>query len=323
MDGMKPMSRQTYISSKILSSVKSLRIILIYVCVSALWIFFANNILGKFLSLSEFGTWLQILKEWIYVIITSLFLYFLINRSLFLINRAKDEAEAANRLKTEFLAQMSHEIRTPLNVSLSFMGKIKWELGEKLTPELLSDFSVIEKADQRLVKTIDSILEMSQLQLGTYSSSFKYLDLVKDVLNKIEGEYTSSAEKKKLLLHFDYKIDNAIVYCDSNSISKIFTSLLDNAINYTNSGEIKLSVERNGKGNVLVSVEDTGIGIAENFLPRLFEPFSQEEQGFLRSYEGNGLGLALTKKYCDLIGAKVEVESEKGKGSKFLVTFKK
>ncbi|MFA7228117.1 MAG: HAMP domain-containing sensor histidine kinase [Melioribacteraceae bacterium] len=317
------MIKKANLPAKILSSIKSLRIILIYVCVSVVWIFLANHLLGNYLRLHELGIWLNILKDWLYIIITSLFLYFLISGSLYLINKAKEEAERANRLKTEFLAQMSHEIRSPLNISLSFMSKIKWELGDKLSPEMLNDFNIIEKADQRLVTTIDSILEMSQLQLGTYNASFKTLNLVSDVLKKIEKRYSTEAGKKGLHCTFRYEVDHADILCDSLSISKIFSSLLENSINFTTKGDIELAVKRNLAGNKRVSVRDTGIGIWDEFLSRIFEPFSQEDQGFLRRYEGNGLSLALVKKYCELIGASIDIKSEKGNGAEFIITFSK
>jgi len=315
------MVKELDISSKIFSSIKSLRIILSYVCLSAIWIFISNNYLGKLLLLSQLGTWTEILTEWIYVILTSAFLYFVINRSLFLINKAKDEAEKANMLKTEFLAQISHEIRTPLNISLSFISKIKWELEDNLTPELLNDFIVIEKSDKRLIRTIDLILEMSEMQLGTYKPVFNDIDLINDVLENIHTDFLVQCKKKGLELNLIYRVENAKLNCDYQSVSKIFVNILDNAIKYTVLGKIDIILERNNKNELTVSIIDTGIGISNGFIPKLFEPFSQEEQGYSRSYEGNGLGLALVKKYCELNNASINVESEKKKGSKFTVTF--
>jgi signal transduction histidine kinase len=98
--------------------------------------------------------------------------------------------------------------------------------------------------------------------------------------------------------------------------------LIDNAIKYTDNGRVEVTIDRNNDGCIIVSVEDTGIGISDEFMKNIFKPFLQEESGYSRRYEGNGLGLALTKKYCELNNATINVESQKGAGSKFIITFK-
>ena len=98
--------------------------------------------------------------------------------------------------------------------------------------------------------------------------------------------------------------------------------MIDNAIKYTDNGRVEVTIDRNNDGCIIVSVEDTGIGISDEFMKNIFKPFLQEESGYSRRYEGNGLGLALTKKYCELNNATINVESQKGAGSKFIITFK-
>ncbi len=111
------------------------------------------------------------------------------------------------------------------------------------------------------------------------------------------------------------------INADSYTVNQIFTQLIDNALKYTEKGNITINIKRNEKNNLIIEVADTGIGIADDYLSNLFEPFSQEEMGYSRKYEGNGIGLTLVKKYCDLNRAFIEVESIKDKGSTFRVIF--
>jgi signal transduction histidine kinase len=111
-----------------------------------------------------------------------------------------------------------------------------------------------------------------------------------------------------------------MVNADEYTITQIFDNLLGNAVKYTLEGEIEINVKRN-KRSIRIEISDTGIGISKEYLPNLFQPFTQEEQGYTRKFEGTGLGLALVKKYCDLNNAEIECESEKGKGTMFRITF--
>jgi signal transduction histidine kinase len=111
------------------------------------------------------------------------------------------------------------------------------------------------------------------------------------------------------------------VLSDEYSITQIFANLIDNAIKYTKKGKVEILLEKNKTGNITVEVKDTGIGINKEFLPRIFEPFTQEEQGYTRSFEGNGLGLALVKRYCELNNIIIEVDSVKNEGSTFRIIF--
>jgi len=134
-------------------------------------------------------------------------------------------------------------------------------------------------------------------------------------------EYRNNAKKKNIELEFSLNTDNAKVFVDEYSIIQVFANLFDNAIKYTEHGKISVNVFRNKNNEVNVEIEDTGIGISEEYLPNLFLPFRQEEQGYSRKYEGNGLGLSLVKKYCELNNADISVKSSKGNGTKFTVTF--
>jgi PAS domain S-box-containing protein len=236
---------------------------------------------------------------------------------------AKNQAERSDRLKSEFLAQMSHEIRTPMNVTINFANLIKEVFYDKIDVQTSRYFEGIELASKRLIRTVDLILNMSELQVGTYTPTFENVDLMRDIFNNLIVEFEAYANQKELKLFVQNNISTPFVYCDIYSVNQIFTNLIDNAIKYTKKGKIEITIEKDIKGNVKVIVSDTGIGISEEFMRKMFEPFMQEDMGYSRRYEGNGLGLALVKKYCDLNEAKIEVESEKDKGSKFIIIFLK
>jgi len=234
---------------------------------------------------------------------------------------AKDKAEKANKLKTEFLAQMSHEIRSPMNVVLSFSSLIKDELAEVLTSELVDCFKAIDNSGRRLIRTVDLILNMSEAQMGTYEPTWSNVNLIADVIENIQLEYVSLAKRKGLEFNYRTEVEEAVILGDHNSLNQIFVNLVDNAIKYTKEGKVEIIVDRDSYTNIRVIVADTGIGISEEFKKNIFEPFMQEERGYSRRFEGNGLGLALVKKYCDMNKAEIRIESEKGKGSSFIVTF--
>lgn len=143
---------------------------------------------------------------------------------------------------------------------------------------------------------------------------------VKEILPPILSQYKVNARSKNIDFDFHYDILPNI-YGDEYSIGQIFSNLVDNAIKYTNTGFVKLKVFESNEKNIVVRIADSGIGISEEYLEKIFEPFSQEEQGYCRSYDGNGLGLALVKRYCKINNAEIDVISEKGKGSSFQITF--
>lgn len=235
--------------------------------------------------------------------------------------RAKDEAEKASNLKSEFLAQISHEIRSPLNIVIGYNELLKDELKEHLTENSLDSFKGINNAGKRIIRTIELILNMSELQVGMYESVKKDFDLVEDVLDSIFDEYEILARKKGLELRLVRNTPDTIINADYFSTNQIFINLIDNAIKYTLEGSIEVTVARNDKDELIVMVSDTGIGISKDFLPKLFDPFTQEEQGYTRKYEGTGLGMALVKKYCEINNVDIQVETVKNVGTKLTLCF--
>ena len=233
----------------------------------------------------------------------------------------KDKAEKSEKIKTEFLAQMSHEIRTPINIILGFNSFIKDELRTNITGELSESFDSIESASKRIIRTVDMILNMSEIQTKTVTVSPEIFDLDKEMFSALCVEYKKQAERKNLSFTYSVLTDNTKIFTDSYLTTHIFTNLIDNAVKYTDKGKIEIIVNRYNQNKLYVEVKDTGIGISEEFIPKLFDPFTQEEHGYSRKYEGNGLGLALVKNYCELNNAQIEVESIKGTGTTFRVIF--
>lgn len=234
--------------------------------------------------------------------------------------KAKEEAEKSEALKTEFLAQMSHEIRTPINAILSFASLLKYELEDDINDDLKESFRIIDKGGRRLIRTVDLLLHMSEIQTGNYEITKKEKNLELDIIDGIVSELSSLALSKNIKIEVINECNNPIVKVDEHSTIQIFENLLDNAIKYNKeNGKITVKLYNVGFDKIAIDIQDDGIGISEEFLPSLFQPFTQEEQGYTRKFEGNGLGLALVKKYCEINSAEINVSSEKGVGTKFTV----
>ena len=235
--------------------------------------------------------------------------------------KAKDKAEESDKLKTEFLAGMSHEIRTPINTIMSYLSLLNGQLNTSDESSFNEIFSAIEIGSLRLTRTIDSILNMAQFQSGTFDVFKTKIDIVSEVIQSLYEEFKFTAKQRGLELRFSNSTESSCILGDKYSLSQLFVNLIDNGLKYTRDGFVDIKVFNDEDGVLAVSVEDTGIGISEEFLPTLFKPFTQEEQGYTRKFDGNGLGLALVKRYCELNEAIIKVTSEKNKGTNFTIKF--
>ncbi len=232
---------------------------------------------------------------------------------------ALTEAERAQKVKAAFISNMSHEIRTPLNVIMGYSSLLREELGDRVNPEEARYFESIHRGGERLMRTIGDIMSISRIEAGDLKLDKQRIDLI-ELARAATFDLAPTAEKKSLELKFHSRLKYAIVVADSYCVMQALTNLIDNAIKYTRTGSVTVSLETEGKGARL-SVSDTGIGISAEYLPYLFDPYTQEDSGIGRSYEGIGLGLTLVRKYCDLQEAKVEVTSTKEEGSTFSIIF--
>jgi len=238
------------------------------------------------------------------------------------LEKAMQASEKAAKLKSEFISQMSHEIRTPLHIIVSNLDYIHTDFNKIVgeNSELKTSFESIKTASDRIIRTLDLILDHSEMKLGTYEPKFERVSLVHDVLAPIIRENEINAIQKGLKIEFLFS-DEGIVSGDKYSLHQIFTNLIDNSIKFTNRGKITVNTSRDILDRVVVNITDTGIGISEDFLPYLFDIFSQEDQGYSRRYEGNGLGLSLVKKFCELNKAKIRFNTQKGIGTSFSIIF--
>jgi signal transduction histidine kinase len=206
---------------------------------------------------------------------------------------------------------------------MSYSSLIKDEIEDSLDEDLRSNFNAIDDAGKRIIRTTDLILNMSEIQTGNYEYDAVEFNIFDEVLVSIYNEFKDMANTLSIEFTLNQLSESASIMADKYSVYQIFTNLIDNAFKYTPSGRIEVNYFRDKKNLPTVEVIDTGIGIAKQYIPNLFKPFTQEEQGYNRRFEGNGLGLALVKSYCDMNNATIKVKTVKNFGSTFTVKFNK
>ncbi|MEM7368208.1 MAG: ATP-binding protein [Bacteroidota bacterium] len=235
--------------------------------------------------------------------------------------KAKETAESANIAKAHFLANMSHELRTPINGVIGLGEIIQAEYEEE---ELQMYTDLLLESGQRLLRTVSSVLDLSKLESG-----HSELELQEIVLNDLVREkatlFKEAATEKGILLEVHKSQANYFAQTDVGYLGKILDHLIGNAIKFTEDGKVELSVNKfvkHGIERVEVVVRDTGIGMSDEFVKnKLFMKFEQESEGLDRNYEGSGLGLSITKRVVELLSGEIAVESQRGVGTSFRVSF--
>ncbi len=227
--------------------------------------------------------------------------------------------EAANQTKDQFLASMSHELRTPLNAILGFTGTMLMKLPGPLTDEQERQLHIVQWSGRHLLSLINDVLDLAKVQSGKRELHFEQVP-VRDVVSDVAASLASFANEKDLEFSNFVAADAEFVTTDRRSFRQILLNLTDNAIKYTKKGSVHIDV-RNAReaGALSVSVVDTGIGIKDEDLERLFEAFEQLDSSSTRRTAGTGLGLHLSRTLAQLLGGNLSVTSKHGVGSAFVL----
>ena len=237
------------------------------------------------------------------------------------------KAETASLAKTRFLNNMSHDIRTPMNAILGYAQLMKDELKGKDLPETSEHLKKLQQSGSLLLSIINNVLDMAQIESGKMEIDENYAR-IEDIRQTLFEIFEDEAKKKNLELHYTINIEHEHILTDITKVKEIFVNILSNAIKYTPSGGSvmlnidELACDEPGYMIVRTSVSDTGIGMSRDYLTKIFDAFTRERNTTKSKITGSGLGMSIVKKYVDLLGGTIDVESEFGKGSTFTVTLK-
>ena len=240
---------------------------------------------------------------------------------------ALKKAEAASLAKTSFLNNMSHDIRTPMNVILGYAQLMEEELKEKDLPETKEHLEKLQQSGKLLLSIINNVLDMARIESGKMEIDESY-SRIEDLRQSVFTVFDAEARKKKIAFRYSVNVEHEHVLTDVTKVKEIFVNILSNAMKYTPSGgSVTVSLEElpcDEPGYMIVRtrVSDTGIGMSQDYLTRIFEAFTREKNTTRSKIAGTGLGMSIVKRYVDLLGGTIQVESELGKGSTFTVTLK-
>ena len=240
--------------------------------------------------------------------------------------RAEASAKEANLAKTQFLHNVSHDIRTPMNAILGYSELMKNELKDNDLSKVVEHLNKLQKAGNILLSIINNVLDMARIESGHMELDENYAN-IEDIRQRLFEMFEDEAKKKNIHVRYTFNVEHKHVMADVTKVEEIFVNILSNAVKYTPSnGSVEvnvdeLSCDEPGYMIVRTSITDTGIGMSQEYLDKIFESFSRERMTSSK-ISGTGLGMAIVKKYVDLLGGTIDVKSVLGKGSTFIVTLK-
>jgi signal transduction histidine kinase len=237
------------------------------------------------------------------------------------LEKANEELEKANKAKSQFLANMSHELRTPLN---GILGCTQLLNHSKLGEEQNENVNIIEKSSKHLLELINNILDISKIESGKVELSYKRFNFLEQMDYIIKDLRLLSMNKDIEIMYYVDPLISEELIGDNLRLKQVLNNLISNAAKYTDHGHIYLKINQISKTihetKLKFIVEDTGIGIQEDFKLKIFDIFTQEESSYTKNYSGTGLGLAISKELVEMMGGNIGFESEADKGSIFYFT---
>lgn len=233
------------------------------------------------------------------------------------LKRKTSEAEEANRIKSQFLSNVSHELRTPLNAIIGYTSLLLDQAYGPIGEDIMEPLQGAKRNANDLLRLVSDVLDFSKIESGKMSLELAPVD-ISSLIHDVYAGMKLFLDKKSLRVEWNLEKALPMIECDANKIRQVLVNLLSNAIKFTNEGGVTISTRsRPEKEGIEISIQDTGIGIRAEELPKIFELFHQVDPTSTREFGGVGLGLAIVKEIVHLLRGEIQVESEYGKGSTF------